>query len=95
MSVLPASGNIYPQTRVKNYAGSGRIVKTRILGSACNSGIAILPGMPGPADSVLETAYTALKSVLGVRPQPFDHTGIVVAVRQVVVQGGKTVALAS
>jgi hypothetical protein len=34
----------------------------------------------------LEAAHTALASVLGIGPQPLDHPGIVVAVRQVVVQ---------
>src|ERR1700758_179589 len=38
--------------------------------------------------SVLETAHTALEFILdNAGPQPLDHPGVVVAVRQVMVQG--------
>src|SRR4029077_9888189 len=40
------------------------------------------------AVSVLETAHTALEFVLDhVGPEPLDHTGVIVAVGQVMVQG--------
>ena len=36
---------------------------------------------------ILEAAYTTLESILRIGPQPLDHARIVVAVRQVMVQG--------
>jgi hypothetical protein len=38
------------------------------------------------SSSILEAAHPALESVLGVGPQPLDHPGVVVAVRQIMVQ---------
>ncbi len=43
---------------------------------------------------ILEAANPTLESILRVGPQPLDHSRIVVAVRQVMVQGGETMLLA-
>src|SRR5260370_21579236 len=45
--------------------------------------------------SILETAHAALEFIFDrVEPEPLDHTGVVVAVREIVIQSRKTMPLA-
>jgi hypothetical protein len=51
--------------------------------------------LPGALCSILKTLYATLEFILDrVGPQPLDHSSVVVAVRQVVIQGRETVPLA-
>jgi hypothetical protein len=43
---------------------------------------------------IFEAAHTALEFVFGIGPKPLDHPGIVVAVREVMVQSRETMTLA-
>jgi hypothetical protein len=43
---------------------------------------------------ILKTAYPTLEFVFGVCPKPFDHPGIVVAVREIMVQSREAMLLA-
>src|SRR5215472_7598497 len=55
---------------------------------------------PGPRrsvgclDLVLKTSRAALQAPADVLPQPLDHTGVVVAIPQIVIQSGEAVLLA-
>jgi hypothetical protein len=48
--------------------------------------VVFLPHHDGHSLLVFETAHAALESVLGIGPQPLDHAGIVVAIREIMVQ---------